>query len=793
MPSEAAVRLLGVSKRFRSVDNAKSALPWTRPPVEGPLAIDGVDLDVLPGERLGIIGPNGAGKSTVLKLIARVLAPSSGQVVRTGRVGAMIELGLGFHPLLTGRENIEVTCSLYGIPRSGMATRIDRIIDFAGLSDVIDRPLREYSSGMAARLGFAVAAHLECEVLVVDEVLAVGDRDFQERCLQHMREHTAAGGALVFVSHEMALVRSICERVVVLRDGRLIDDGPPGLVVDRYLGRRTPPPAPAGGGVEIEGLRLAQSVLRPHGELVFDLDVKVTAANRIDALQVALTIPTIAPDLVIAEHREQLAGVLDVPGRYRIGVRSSAIPLVGGQLGLECTLMTPERTGLERVATSVRMDGPLRTSKPLYDTRSMCTLSSIDAPLGGPQRTPPRTEGGLSPVLVVDGVTKVYGRPGGGYTPSAIGRRGDATLQALAAVDLEVRPGEAVGLVGPNGAGKSTLLRCVAGLHALDAGTISCTGRIVPMLELGVGFRLDFDGWENLRLGELMLGGPERPDRCRWDDIVTFAGVGENMDVPMGHWSTGMRARLGFALATSVPAAVYLIDELLAVGDQEFRGLALDRVADLLADGASVVLVSHELSLIAEVCTYAYRLSSGVIADHGPVDDVLERYSGFGASSGSHAGTERVKIHPIELAHQHVARGAKARFGVLVEVAEPAPQVRLELSLRDPQARDLGSQLSIQELEMVSISMETVAEPGELAHPGWYRLDVETGELEGSGEVLLVVAAFDGAEDAYLSEGWTVLHVGGGQQRGSGIPAAFSFDATVTVARLDAPPSRATT
>ena len=201
----------------------------------GHAALDDVSLRVEPGEALGIIGPNGAGKSTVLKLVAGVTRPTSGILRVEGTIGSMIELGVGFHPDLTGRENARTALVLHGASPSSALDALDEIEEFAGLGDTIGEPLKHYSMGMRARLAFAVATHFPADVLVVDEVLAVGDRDFQLRCLARIHDRLASGAALLFVSHEMTVVGHVCTRVVHLREGRVVDDGPAATVVERYL------------------------------------------------------------------------------------------------------------------------------------------------------------------------------------------------------------------------------------------------------------------------------------------------------------------------------------------------------------------------------------------------------------------------------------------------------------------------------------------------------------------------------------------------------------------------------
>jgi ABC-type polysaccharide/polyol phosphate transport system ATPase subunit len=198
-------------------------------------ALRDVSFDIEPGEMVGIIGPNGAGKSTVLKLIARIIEPTSGQIGVSGRVGALLELGAGFHPDLTGRENIYLNGSILGLSRSRVRQKLDEIIAFAELERFIDVPVKHYSSGMYMRLGFSVAVHIEPEILLVDEVLAVGDQAFQQKCLKCIEELRQDGVTILLVSHNLGHVVHLCDRVIWLQNGRIQADGAATMVVDQYL------------------------------------------------------------------------------------------------------------------------------------------------------------------------------------------------------------------------------------------------------------------------------------------------------------------------------------------------------------------------------------------------------------------------------------------------------------------------------------------------------------------------------------------------------------------------------
>lgn len=197
-------------------------------------ALRDVSFEVRDGEALGVIGHNGAGKSTVLKLLAGVTAPTEGHARVNGRFAALIELGAGFHPDLTGRENVYLNGSILGLRKAEIDRKLESIVDFAGIDKFIDTPVKHYSSGMHARLGFAVAAHVEPEVLLIDEVLSVGDFNFQQKCLRKMEEFRRSGVSIVFVSHNLNAIVSMCSRAILMRTGQVVAAGTPLEVIDSY-------------------------------------------------------------------------------------------------------------------------------------------------------------------------------------------------------------------------------------------------------------------------------------------------------------------------------------------------------------------------------------------------------------------------------------------------------------------------------------------------------------------------------------------------------------------------------
>jgi len=237
----AAIEVEDVSKRFRiyherhySLKERVINLGRRRPP-EDFWALEDVSFDVQEGETVGLLGHNGSGKSTLLKCIGGILRPTTGEIRTRGRVASLLELGAGFHPDLTGRENVFMQGAIMGMRRAEIISKFDEIVDFAGVGEFIDTPVKRYSSGMNARLGFAVAAHLDPEVLLIDEVLSVGDHAFQRKCVDRILRFKASGCTIVLVSHDTTLVAELCDEALWLDHGRLAAMGPAEGIVRRYI------------------------------------------------------------------------------------------------------------------------------------------------------------------------------------------------------------------------------------------------------------------------------------------------------------------------------------------------------------------------------------------------------------------------------------------------------------------------------------------------------------------------------------------------------------------------------
>jgi len=307
-------------------------------------ALREVDLDIRAGDRVGIIGRNGAGKSTLLKLLARITEPTTGVIRLRGRLASMLEVGTGFHPELSGRENVFLSGAILGMRKAEIARRFDEIVAFAEVERFLDTPIKRYSSGMYLRLAFAVAAHLEPEILLVDEVLAVGDVQFQKKCLGRMEKVGAEGRTVLFVSHNMAAVESLCNRAVVLSGGRLVGEGPVSAQVAAYLASMAERQEVRGAGVTVGKVRVDRLGFQPNpvtsgAPASFAVAVSAGEQRRIEALSLVLEgalggraaiLDLRRPEPYFLEAGEtlllegQVASLPLVEGDYPVGVYVSA-------------------------------------------------------------------------------------------------------------------------------------------------------------------------------------------------------------------------------------------------------------------------------------------------------------------------------------------------------------------------------------------------------------------------------------------------------------------------------------
>lgn len=319
-------------------------------------ALRDVGFDIRQGERVGVIGRNGAGKSTLLKLLSRITEPTTGRIVMQGRIASLLEVGTGFHPELSGRENIFLNGAILGMPRMEIRRKFDEIVAFAEIERFLDTPVKRYSSGMYVRLAFAVAAHLEPDILIVDEVLSVGDAEFQKKCIGKMNEVGATARTVLFVSHNMQAVRYLCDRALLMENGRIVADGAVDAVVEQYLASARASSPAAGLEAAIEALppdpsfRLESIALFQEGNPVsgqigngsaLEVEIRYRVIQRTLGIRVLFDLMDTQDTLLFRSfHDEDNEGIPTMePGLY---VSTARIP---------ADLLAPNRYQLQVLAT----------------------------------------------------------------------------------------------------------------------------------------------------------------------------------------------------------------------------------------------------------------------------------------------------------------------------------------------------------------------------------------------------------------------------------------------------------
>jgi lipopolysaccharide transport system ATP-binding protein len=282
-------------------------------------AVRDLSFQLRAGEALGIIGPNGAGKSTTLKILSRILRPNSGRIQIHGRLSALIEVAAGFHPDLTGRENVFLNGAILGMTRREIASRLDAIVAFSGVEKFLDTPVKRYSSGMQARLGYSVAAHLEPDILLVDEVLSVGDAQFQRKCVENMKERLRNGTAIIFISHNMPAVVDLCPRCLVLNAGQCVFEGPSAEATARYMELlRGDEARTSTGRCELLGWRFdppGDEALRPGEPFTFEFRLRFREA--VEAPTFSLVVHRLSDQLRVYDTAMQECGL--AARHYRAG------------------------------------------------------------------------------------------------------------------------------------------------------------------------------------------------------------------------------------------------------------------------------------------------------------------------------------------------------------------------------------------------------------------------------------------------------------------------------------------
>lgn len=432
-----------------------------------------------PGDILGVVGRNGAGKTTLCRVVSGLLRPDAGQIHIRGRVSALLSLGAGFNPQLSGAENVFLNGTMLGLSRRQIQDLFPQIVEFSGLRHFIHQPLKHYSSGMKARLGFSVAAMMDPEILVVDEALSAGDLEFNKKAARKMQELVRRAKMVIVVTHQVAFVQEYCTRALWIDKGAVRASGDPQQVVSLY--------------------KAAQPAAKPRS-----IDLR--------------------------ETRPQL--------------RHNTVVAVEG--------------------LSIRF--ALRKTR---ETRS---------------------------------------------------------LWALREVSFSVREGEIVGIIGPNGAGKTTLTRVLSGILKPDRGRVFIDGEITALLTHGAGMNEQLPGRDNIYLNGMMLGISKGYLNQVYGDIVEFAELEEFIERPVKHYSSGMKARLGFSISATIKPDVFIIDEALSVGDVSFYEKASARIQEMIINAKAVIVVTHDLGFVEKVCTRAMWLDKGKIIFDGDPKEAVARY-----------------------------------------------------------------------------------------------------------------------------------------------------------------------
>jgi ABC-2 type transport system ATP-binding protein/lipopolysaccharide transport system ATP-binding protein len=468
-------------------------------------------------------------------------------------------------------------------------------------------------------------------------------------------------------------------------------------------------------------------------------EVEVTRPVHDPSVGVELALPVLFPDMPVASTVDPVPG-LGEPGRYHLSAVGRPLGGENARLRLTLSLVDSSR---HRVCDMVRADSNFvregvegTTPSPVGGMLMLSTTweaESIERPEPRhPMATRPLRRSGQPAAISVIDVTKRYLPPRrGARLREALPRRMTTDVPgstvALDGVSLTVERGEAVGLIGPNGAGKTTLLKAVAGIIAVDSGAVSTSGVVVPMMDLGGA-----------------------------------------LDAPLKQYSSGMRARLGFSIALHAPGDILLIDELLAVGDEEFRRAAITAVEARRRAGATILFVSHELQMVEQVCDRVVRLQHGALVEDGSAADVVRNYAGTSWAGGVRDATAGVRLLPFRLERRHIPTGGTLEFEGEVIVDEPSPTAHLELAYRAV-PEDRRATMTLEDRLAMSVYLRTV-EPsgGILSRPGRYRYRCVVEGNQFGGEVDVVLSVLDERENVILGEVWEEILVG--HRRPEGFP-----------------------
>lgn len=429
------------------------------------------------GEILGVIGSNGAGKTTLSKVITGILRHDYGHLLVDGNVTALFSFGMGFNPELTGRENVYLNGMMLGIDKELIESYFDDIHAFSDLGDFIEQPMKYYSSGMKARLGFSVASHLQPEILILDEALNTGDGKFSTKAAEKMQELVQQAKIVIIITHSLRYAEENCDRVIWLHKGEVKEVGDPQEVITNY--RATVP----------QPVKKKRSLKLSKTETIVRNNPVIKAKN----------------------------------------------------LGLSFNLNKGE-------------------------------------------------------------------------------------FWALRDLDFTINEGEVVGIIGHNGAGKSTLCKLMTGILAPDEGTVEVLGETSSLLGYGTGFNPQLTGTDNIYLNAMLLGIPKHVIEAKYDEIVEFAGLQKRIDKAVKTYSSGMRARLGFSIAAVLKPDIFIIDEALSTGDLAFRQKATERIQEMMEGAKAVIIVSHSMRFVEQVCTRAIWIDQGRVRADGDAKKIVDEY-----------------------------------------------------------------------------------------------------------------------------------------------------------------------
>ena len=365
MDHEPLVVVNQVTKEYRISQertNARALIPAKRGEAAASTtfrALDEVSLTMERGDTLGLIGHNGAGKSTLLRVLAGIVEPTRGEAVVNGRFASLIELGIGFDPELTGHENVFFAGDIMGMSKAEIRRKYDEIVDFSGIEEFLDMPVKRYSTGMRARLGFAVATAIECELLLVDEVLSVGDFEFQRRSLERIREMNQAGASLVLVTHNLWAVNSMCERVILLDHGRVVVDGTPAEAMAKYIGEEPTTTLDTETGAVFEDFRvptgLASKVTIESIEALPDViksgeSITIRAVIKVKQPCEGMVVMSLftSERAVFAERELGPSEFLKTPGTYVVSADIPSVPMAMGRFQFRIAVLPKDDRHLDQ-------------------------------------------------------------------------------------------------------------------------------------------------------------------------------------------------------------------------------------------------------------------------------------------------------------------------------------------------------------------------------------------------------------------------------------------------------------